>query len=153
MILPARYHLAMTDADHNKILAIGFAAFAAIFFFTFLLLALVSVGVFVALGITIANESGDPNQAGIGILGAVFTLVFYGGLGLICVLPPAMASWKMLKRKPRARPWGIIASIVVLPIIPLGTALGIYGLWFFFSGPGRSSGVAVCTRSEVADDF
>ena len=130
----------MTGADHNKILAIGFAAFAAIFFFTFLLLALVSVGVFVALGITFANESGDPNQAGMGILGAIFTMIFYGGLGLICVIPPAIASWKMLKRRPRARIWGIIAAIVVLPILPLGTMLGVYGLWFFFGDQGRKYG-------------
>ena len=123
----------MTGVDHNKILAFGFAAFAAIFFFTFLLLALVSVGVFVALGITFANESGDPNQAGVGILGAIFTVIFYGVLGLICVLPPALASWKMLKRKPGARLWGIIAAIVVMPILPLGTALGVYGLWFFLA--------------------
>jgi hypothetical protein len=127
----------MTGADHNKILAIGFAAFAAIFLLTFLLLTLVSVGVFVALGITFANESGNPNQAGIGILGAIVTVIFYGVLGLICVLPPALASWTILKRKPRARFWGIIASIVVLPILPLGTALGIYGLWFFFSAQPR----------------
>lgn len=126
----------MTDAPHNKILAISFAVFAAIFFFTFLLLVLVTVGVFVGLGITMANETGDANQAGIGILGAIFTVIFYGVLGLFSVLPPALASWKMLKRKPRARFWGILASIVVLPIIPLGTALGIYGLWFFFSGQG-----------------
>ena len=130
----------MTAADHNKILAIGFAAFAAIFFLTFLFLALVSVGVFVALGITFANESGDPNQAGVGILGAIFTVIFYGGLGLICVLPPALASWKMLKRRPRTRIWGILASIVVLPILPLGTALGGYGLWFFFGAQGRKTG-------------
>ena len=130
----------MTGAEHDKILAIGFAAFAAIFFLTFLLLALVSIGVFVGLGITFANESGDPNQAGIGILGAIFTVIFYGGLGIICVLPPAMASWKMLKRRPRARIWGIIAAIVVMPILPLGTALGAYGLWFFFSAPGRNYG-------------
>lgn len=128
----------MTGADHNKILAIGFAAFAAILFFTFLLLALVSVGVFVALGITFANESGNANQAGVGILGAIFTVIFYGGLGLICVLPPAMASWKMLKRRPRARIWGIIAAIVLLPIIPLGTMLGVYGLWFFLGAQGRN---------------
>ena len=128
----------MTGADHEKILAIGFTAFAAILFFTFLLLALVSVGVFVALGITFANESGNPNQAGVGILGAIFTVIFYGGLGLICVVPPAMASWKMLKRRPRARFWGIIAAIVLLPIIPLGTMLGVYGLWFFLGEQGRN---------------
>lgn len=120
----------MTGAGHHKILAIGFAAFAAMLFFTFLLLALVSVGVFVALGITFANESGDSNQARVGILGVIFTVIFYGGLGLVWVLPLAMASWMVLKRRPRARVWGIIAAIVLLPIIPLGTMLGVYGLWF-----------------------
>jgi hypothetical protein len=128
----------MSDVPHHKILGFAFAAFAAIFFFTFLLLTLVSVGVFIALGITFANETGDPNQAGFGILGVIFTVIFYGVLGLICILPPALASWKMLKRKPRARFWGIIASIVLLPLIPLGTALGIYGLWFFFGSQGRA---------------
>jgi hypothetical protein len=127
----------MTGADHNKILAIGFGAFAAIFFFTFLLLLIVTTGVFVALGITFANETGDSRQAGIGILGGVFTVIFYGVLGIICVLPTAMAGWKMLKRRKRARLYGIIASIVVVPILPLGTILGIYGLWFFFSAEGK----------------
>ena len=128
----------MAGSEHTKILAIGFAAFAVIYLFTFLLLLLVTAGVFVALGITVANETGDANQAGFGILGAVFTVIFYGVLGLICVLPPALASWRLFKQKPKARLWGIIASIVVLPIIPLGTGLGGYGLWYFFSGPGKN---------------
>ena len=128
----------MTAKDHSKILGIGFAAFAIIYLFTFVLLTVVTGGVFVAMGITIANDTGDPNQAGFGILGAVFTVVFYGVLGLICALPPALASWKLFKRKPKARFWGVIASIVVLPIIPLGTALGGYGLWYFFSGANRN---------------
>ena len=136
----------MASADHRKILAIGFAAFAAIYLFTFLLLVLVTGGVFIGLGITMANESGDANQAGIGILGAILTLIFYGVLGLICVLPPALASWKLFKRKPRTRFWGIIASVVVLPIIPLGTALGIYGFWFFFSS--QKSGAPEVTAGQ-----
>src|SRR6185295_13890585 len=98
----------MIGSDHNKILAIGFGAFAAIFFFTFMLLLVVTTGVFVALGITLANESGDSTQAGIGILGGVFTVIFYVVLGLICVLPTAMAGWKMLKRRKRARLYGSI---------------------------------------------
>lgn len=129
----------MAKADHRKILAIGFAAFAVIYLFTFLLLLLVTGGVFVALGITMANDTGDPNQAGFGILGAIFTVIFYGVLGLICVLPPALASWKLFKRKPKARFWGIIASIVVLPILPLGTALGAYGFWYFFTAHKNSA--------------
>jgi len=127
----------MTAIQHNKILAIGFGVFAAIFAFTFLLLLVVSLGVFVALGISFANETGDKNQAGIGILGGVVAVVFHGILGAIFVLPTALAGWKMWKRRQNARIWGIIAAILVLPIMPLGTMLGIYGLWFFFSVEGR----------------
>ena len=127
----------MTVIEHNKILAIGFAVFAAIFAFTFLLLLVVSLGVFVALGISFANETGNGQQAGIGVLGGVVAAIFYGLLGAIFVVPMALASWKMLKRRRNARIWGIIAAILVVTIIPLGTMLGIYGLWFFFSAEGR----------------
>jgi hypothetical protein len=127
----------MLADQHNKILVIGFAASSAIFFVTFALLLVVSAGVFVALGITFANESGDSKQAGIGILGGVFAIVFYVVLGLIFVLPTAVASWKLFKHRGRARSWGIIAAILVAPILPLGTILGIYGLWFFFSAEGK----------------
>jgi hypothetical protein len=127
----------MTAIEHNKILAIGFGAFAAIFAFTFLLLLVVSLGVFVALGISLANETGNGQQAGIGVLGGVVAAIFYGLLGAIFVVPMALASRKMLKRRRNARIWGIIAAILVVTIIPLGTMLGIYGLWFFFSAEGR----------------
>ena len=128
----------MTAVEHNRYLAIGFAAFAGIFGFTFLLLMLVTLGVFVALGISFANETGDSNQAGFGILGGVFAVLFYLTLGLIFVFPTAAASRKMWKRRRHARIWGIIAAILVAPILPLGTLLGIYGLWFFSSPEGRA---------------
>ena len=127
----------MTAIEHNKILAIGFGVFAAILAFTILLLMVVSLGVFVALGITFANETGDSNEAGIGIIGGVVAVIFYGLLGAIFVLPTALATWKMWKRRRNARIWGIIAAILVAPIMPLGTMIGIYGLWFFFSAEGR----------------
>lgn len=127
----------MTVIEHNKILGIGFAVFAAIFAFTFLLLLVVSLGVFVALGISFADETGNGREAGIGVLGGVVAVIFYGVLGAIFVVPMALASRKMLKRRRNARIWGIIAAILVATIIPLGTMLGIYGLWFFFSAEGR----------------
>jgi hypothetical protein len=127
----------MTAVEHNKYLAIGFAVFAVIFGLTFLLLMLVSLGVFLALGISVAGETGDTNQVGFGVLGGVFAVVFYVSLGLILVFPTAAASWKMWKRKRHARVWGIIAAIAVAPVMPLGTFLGIYGLWFLFSSEGR----------------
>lgn len=127
----------MTGSDHNKILATGFAAFAAIFCFTFLLALLVTTGVFVALGFNLAKEAGDGKQVGIGVLGGIVTLIFYAGLGFICVLPTALASWKMFKGRMKARLWATIAAIVVVPVFPLGTVLGIYGLWFSFSAEGK----------------
>ncbi|MFN2531519.1 MAG: hypothetical protein ABR555_09505 [Pyrinomonadaceae bacterium] len=99
---------------------------------------LVSLGVFVALGITMANETGDNTNAGIGLAGGVFSIVFYGVLGAIFVLPPVITSWKALKRRRSARIWGTIAAIVVLGLFPLGTILSIYALWFFFSNEGRN---------------
>jgi len=140
----------MTVIEHNKILAIGFGVFAAIFAFTFLLLMVVSLGVFVALGITSANDPGNGPGAGIGIIGGVVAVIFYALLGAIFVLPLAVASRKMLKRRRNARPWGIIAAILVVTIIPLGTMLGIYGLWFFFSAEGRRFHLNV--ESEAVQD-
>jgi hypothetical protein len=127
----------MTAIEHNKILGIGFGVFAAIFAFTFLLLLVVSLGVFVGLGISLANETGNGREAGIGVLGGVVAVIFYGLLGAIFVVPTALASRKMLKQRPNARIWGIIAAILVAPIMPLGTMFGIYGLWFFFNAEGR----------------
>ena len=127
----------MTAKDHNKIIALGFAVFAGIFAFTFVLLMLVSLGVFVSLGLTMANETGDNTQAGIGIAGGVFSIVFYLVLAAVFVLPIALASWKTFKRRRSARVWGTIAAILVFSIMPLGTVLAIYALWFFFSAEGK----------------
>src|SRR5262245_12285162 len=127
----------MTAIEHNRYLAIGFAFFAAIFGLTFLLLMLVSLGVFVALGISFANETGDTNQAGFGILGGVFAVVFYLVLGLLFVLPTAAASRRIWQRKPSVCVWGIIAAVLILFVFPDGTVLAIYAFWFCVSAQGR----------------
>lgn len=127
----------MTAVEHNKYIAIGFGFFAGIFGLTFLLLMLVSLGVFVALGLSFANETGDMQQAGFGALGGVFAIVFYLVLGLIFVLPMAIASRRMWKRSPGARVWAIIAALLVICIVPLGTMLAIYALWFCLSVDGK----------------
>lgn len=44
-----------------------------------------------------------------------------------------LAGWSLLVKKDWARTIIIAASIIVLFNIPLGTALGIYGLWVMFS--------------------
>ena len=127
----------MTALEHNKYLSIGFGVFAALFGLTFLLMMFVTIGVFVALGFSFAQEAGTADQAGIGVLGGVFTVVFYVVLGLIFVLPPAVASRKLWKLQRGARGWGITAAIMVFWAFPVGTFLAIYALWFLFSTDGR----------------
>jgi len=127
----------MQEAPHTKILAVGLGVFAFIFGITFLLLMLTSLGVFVAMGFTMANETGDSTHAGIGILGGLFALVFYCVLAVIFVFPTGLASWKLFKGRRHARLWGIIAAILILPVLPLGTALGVYGLWFLLGARGK----------------
>ena len=126
----------MTADEHNKIVGIGFGIFAMIYALTFLLLMLVSAGVFVALGADVSRETGDSNERMIAALGGIFAVVFYGVLGLIFVLPLSVASLKMLRRRRHARVWGVIAAIPLIPIMPLGTILGIYGLWFLLGSQG-----------------
>jgi hypothetical protein len=134
----------MTAREHSRYLAVGFGIFAALFGFTFLLLMLVSLGVFVALGISFANETGDANQAGFGILGGAFAVIFYLVLGLLLVLPTATASRKLWKRRPGARAWAIVAAILVVWTFPVGTFLAIYALWFCFS-----VGKEICVESAT----
>lgn len=47
------------------------------------------------------------------------------------------AGMKLLKERSGGRTWGIVASIISLLGFPLGTALGIYGLWFLFGEQGK----------------
>src|ERR1043166_1676778 len=109
----------MTATDHNKIVAIGLGAFAAIFLFTFVLLIVVSVGVFAALGITAANEPGNGPGASIGIIGVLGTVIFYGFLTALFVLPPALAAWKMLKHRENALLGVFRGAVVFLPQAPV----------------------------------
>ena len=54
---------------------------------------------------------------------------FIGAMGAVSIL----GGWGLLKRQEWARILIIILSILSLPGFPIGTALGIYGLWVLFS--------------------
>ena len=58
---------------------------------------------------------------------------FLGGAWLALIFSAffMVTGWKIEKEKGDAKIFGIIASILSLGSFPLGTALGIYGLWFF----------------------
>jgi hypothetical protein len=122
----------MTAKDHNKLLSIfyfiqsGLQLFAGIIIFV----------VYVILGGAMMSTSREQDQMMGGIfmgVGVVFGIVLLalGGFTLL-------AAFNVLKEKPIGRTLGIIISILVLFSFPLGTALGIYGLWFFLGEAGKN---------------
>lgn len=123
----------MTSRDHNKLLGIfflingGLAAFAGV-------LVAVIYGGMGTLMFTSAREEEAQTVGGIfmalGVLIGIFVLVFS-----VFYL---VTGWKIYKEAPIGRILGIIASVLSLMNFPLGTALGIYGLWFFFGDQGKA---------------
>lgn len=121
----------MTVKDHSKLLGILFAIHAALQAVTIGLVGLIYGG----LGIFIA-ASGEREAAFAGVFFLIFTVLVLV-IGAIIVVPQILAAYKNLKNKPGARFWSIFAAIVTIINIPLGTALGIYALWFLFGEKGK----------------
>lgn len=122
----------MTARDHNKLLSI--------FFFVMGGLQLL-VGIFIVLiygvlgGAMMASARREDEQ----MMGGMF-LVLAVVIGAVMLASSAfylLGGFKMLKERKAGRIFGIIGSILSLFSFPLGTALGVYGLWFLF-GDGRN---------------
>ncbi|MEP7149862.1 MAG: hypothetical protein ABI857_13360, partial [Acidobacteriota bacterium] len=134
----------MTARDHNKLLSIfyfvqaGLQLLAGIIFFL----------VYVILGgaMMSASSRGEEQMMG-GIFLGMGVLI-----GIICLAFGAftlLTAFKVLKEKPVGRTLGIIISILVLISFPIGTALGIYGLWFFLGDVGKNFYAGLGTGSAM----
>lgn len=73
----------------------------------------------------------DPSVPGILTLFPMALGIFFALLVAVTTIPNLIAAFGLLKR----RSWGpivaLIASILNLPHIPLGTGVGIYGIWLY----------------------
>ncbi len=95
----------------------------------------------------------------LGLLGAVVVALFFGGVGaplaasgqdtgeglalsalialglggclLVTSVPGLITGIGLLKRRPWSRVLALVLGILGLPNFPLGTALGIYAIWFY----------------------
>lgn len=78
------------------------------------------------------NQEGMPPAPIIAAIGfgiAVFLLVL--------AAPSIIGGWGLLKFRPWSRTLMIVISVLHLLHIPLGTALGVYGLWVLFSDESK----------------
>jgi hypothetical protein len=111
-------------ATHVKALGALFIALSALGL-------LFALGIIVVFGFSagIVGFAADPNDAEIAvpILGLIAT-----GLTTFLLsvsLPGIIVGWGLLQFKPWARILGIVLSAIHLINFPVGTALGLYGLW------------------------
>lgn len=115
--------------QHIKILSILFMILGALGLLAAVIMLITGAGAAAAIG---AQAGTDPDAAkGAMAAGGCMTAVaiFVGVLSL----PSILAGWGLMKRKSWARVLAIIVSILSLPSFPLGTAIGVYGLWVMFN--------------------
>jgi hypothetical protein len=118
--------------EHIRILGIlniimgGFVALAGV---VVLLVMGGIAGVITASGTNDDRFGPAPLLAAIGMGAAIFLLLL--------AAPSIIGGWGLLKFRPWSRVLMIVVSVFHLLHIPLGTALGVYGLWVLFSDDAR----------------
>ena len=122
----------MTAKDHNKLLSIFFFIQGGLT----LLGGLFVVVVYGILGGAMLTTSRRDDEQFMGGMFIVMAVVV-GAILLLFAAFYLFGGYKMLKEQKAGRVIGIIGSILSLLSFPLGTALGIYGLWFLFGDQGR----------------
>jgi hypothetical protein len=131
----------MKPAEHANLLSIFFWIYSVIQLFAVLLIGLY-VGIMGFATVAIALEGKKEAMSGgimLGIIVLVFLLITL--IGLLSLIVNIVAGYGLRKSRSWARRWGIIASIMSIFsficggifLLPFGTALGIYGLWFFLN--------------------
>jgi hypothetical protein len=95
-----------------------------------LIILLIFGGIYAAASGASSSTTAEPI---IGIIGFILAALI-----LMTSVPSIIAGIGLLHVKPWARILAIIISILQLPSIPFGTALGVYGLWILFSPEGIS---------------
>ncbi|GHG83388.1 hypothetical protein [Comamonas sp. JC664] len=111
--------------QHRRILGILFIVINAV---TLLL----SAGVLVFFGAVggLAPDVEPEGRAALVIIGVVA-----GGCLALLGLPGVITGLGLVNRKPWSRTVALVLGILALPNVPLGTALGVYALWFYLQ-PG-----------------
>jgi hypothetical protein len=122
----------MTAKEHNRLVGIFLMAHGA--FQCVIMIGLCIVYAVIGAAMFVGGRPGEEQLVGsvfIGVVGFIFIF------SLIFLLPQIIGGYKLWKEKPNARTWGIIASIVSCMSFPIGTAAGVYGLWFLFGDMGK----------------
>jgi len=122
--------MADSMAEHVKILGVLHVVYGILGVLAGIIVLLIFGGL--AGLVSVADHSGNSLIA-VPILGAIGAFVFV--LLLALSLPGIIAGFGLLNLRPWARMLAIILSALELISVPVGTVIGLYGLWVLLS-PG-----------------
>lgn len=122
----------MTAKDHNRLIGLFFLIWGG------LQILGLGIAILVMLGVGGAALSGarSGDAAPIAAVFGFTTVILV--IAIILAIPAIIAGLKMRKENPGAKTWILVAAILALLNFPLGTALGVYALWFMFGDQGKS---------------
>ncbi|MGE3342718.1 MAG: hypothetical protein AB7L71_04705 [Vicinamibacterales bacterium] len=112
---------------HVKVLGWLFIIFGVFY----VLLAFGSSMIMGLLATIVGSQGGEDAAVAVPILGLVGAAGFF--FWMLVGIPGIITGWGLLNYKPWARIVAIILSAIRLINVPVGTALGIYGLWVLFN--------------------
>jgi len=122
----------MNAKEHNNLLGIFLIVYEALQVIGLLIGIVVMVGM---MGFVFSQVPGrEAVPFGLVALIVVAALLF----SALLLVPGLIAAIKIRRESPDARGWAIAASIIALLNFPLGTALGVYGLWFLMGDMGKA---------------
>jgi hypothetical protein len=134
----------MTAKEHNRLAGIflmahgGLQLFSVVIIFAIWgMMVLGFIGQMQHSGREIAVKDADKVFMSFGVA-FVLVIIFAVLITLGIVIPQIVGGYKLLKEKPNARTWGIVGSILSCMSFPIGTAAGVYGLWFLFGDMGKN---------------
>lgn len=113
---------------HVKVLAVLYLVFSGLLILAALLILMAVGGAATAIGAAAPSEDAAIALPILGVTGMAL-VVFLMALAL----PGLLAGWGLLSFRPWARILTIVLSAIQLLNIPIGTVIGIYGLWVLLS--------------------
>lgn len=115
--------------QHRRILGILFIVVNAL---TLLGAVVVGVGMGLLMSQMLPTQGAQGEANNVGLLA-----VGLGGCLFLLGLPGLITGIGLLKRQRWAKTWALVLGILSIPSFPLGTALGIYAIWFY-TQPGAN---------------
>jgi hypothetical protein len=122
----------MTPQEHNKYVGLAQVGYAGFHL-------LMMIGRMGLEGYMFRNiYSRSQEMGGLPLPRIVWLIFGFGGVfSLAMSIPPVIAGYALLRRRPWAMVAGIVGGVVAAPSFPIGTGIAVYTFWFLFGDAGK----------------